>query len=75
MTNCNDVVIIKHDAIELGQTKTHKDGTSLEWLILYLLLLLLSSSSSSSVSPLCRVFTLTFLRQTMSLGNTVLQLF
>ena len=37
---------------------------------LLLLLLLLSSSS-----PLCRVFTLIFLRQTMSLGNTVLQLF
>ena len=34
--------------------------------------LLLSSSSSS---PLCRVFILIFLRQTMSLGNTVLQLF
>ena len=33
-------------------------------------LLLLSSSS-----PLCRVFILIFLRQTMSLGNTVLQLF
>jgi hypothetical protein len=27
------------------------------------------------VSPLCRVSTLIFLRQTMSLGNTVLQLF
>ena len=38
-----------------------------------LLLLLLSSSSSSS--PLCRVFILIFLGQTMSLGNTVLQLF
>ena len=37
------------------------------------LLLLLSSASSSS--PLCRVFILIFLRQTMSLGNTVLQLF
>jgi hypothetical protein len=40
-----------------------------------LLLLLSSSSSSSLVSPLCRVTTLIFLRQTMSLGNTVLQLF
>ena len=29
----------------------------------------------SSSSPLCRVFILIFLRQTMSLGNTVLQLF
>jgi hypothetical protein len=29
----------------------------------------------SSTSQLCRVFTLIFLRQTMSLGNTVLQLF
>ena len=38
---------------------------------LLLLLLLLSSSSSS---PLCRVFILIFLRQTMSLGNTVLNL-
>ena len=37
--------------------------------ILLLLLLLLSSS------PLCIVFILTFLRQTMLLGNTVLQLF
>ena len=40
-----------------------------------LLLLLLSLSSSSSSSPSCRVFILIFLRQTMSLGNTVLQLF
>ena len=32
------------------------------------LLLLLSSLSSSSSSPLCRVFILIFLRQTMSLG-------
>jgi len=43
--------------------------------VLLLLLLLLSSSSSSSssssVSPLCRVSTLIFLRQTMSLGNSV----
>ena len=30
---------------------------------------------SSTSSPLCRVFILIFLRQTMSLGNTVLQLF
>ena len=34
-----------------------------------------SSSSSSSSSPLCGVFIHIFLRQTMSLGNTVLQLF
>ena len=34
-----------------------------------------SSSSSSSSSPLCRVLILIFLRQTVSLGNTVLQLF
>ena len=32
-------------------------------------------SSSSSSSPLCRVFILIFLKQTISLGNTVLQLF
>ena len=38
---------------------------------LLLLLLLLSSSSS----PLCRVFIHIFLRRTMSLGNTVFQLF
>jgi len=38
------------------------------------LLLLSSSSSSLSSSPLCRVFILIFMRQTMSLGNTVLQL-
>ena len=38
-------------------------------------LLLLSSSLSSSSSPLRRVFILTFLRNTMSLGNIVLQLF
>ena len=38
-------------------------------------LLLLLSSSSSSSSPLCRVFILIFLRQTVSLRNTVLQLF
>ena len=40
-------------------------------LLLLLLLLSSSSSSSSSSSPLCRVFTHIFLRQTMSLGNTV----
>ena len=40
-----------------------------------ILLLLLLLSSSSSSSPLCRVFILIFLGQTMSLGNTVLQLF
>jgi hypothetical protein len=39
------------------------------------LLLLLYLSSSSSSYPLFRVFILIFLRQTMSLGNTVLQLF
>jgi hypothetical protein len=33
------------------------------------------SSSSSSLSPLCRVFIHIFLRQTMSLSNTMLQLF
>ena len=46
-------------------------------LLLLLLLSSLSSSSSyssSSISPLCRVSTRIFLRQTMSLGNTVLQL-
>ena len=36
---------------------------------------LLLPSSSSSSSPLCRVFILIFLRQTVSPGNTVLQLF
>jgi len=44
-------------------------------ILLLLLLLSLSSSSSSSSSPLCRVFIFIFLRRTMSLGNTVLQLF
>jgi len=42
------------------------------------LVILLSSSissSSSSSSPLCRVSTHIFLRQTMSLRNTLLQLF
>ena len=48
------------------------------WLQIWHLLSPSSSSSSplsSSSSPLCRVFKLLFLRQTMSLGNTVLQLF
>jgi hypothetical protein len=40
-------------------------------MITTLLLLLLSSS----LSPLCRVSTHIFPRQTMSLGNTLLQLF
>ena len=44
-------------------------------LLIILLLLLTSLPSSSSSSPLCRVFILIFLRQSMSLGNTVLQLF
>jgi hypothetical protein len=39
----------------------------------YYKLLLLSLSSSSS--PLCRVFIHIFLKQSMSLGNTLLQLF
>ena len=43
-------------------------------LFLVVVVLVLSLSSSLS-SPLCRVFILIFLRQTMSLGNTVLQLF
>jgi len=43
--------------------------SDMELLLLLLLLLL------SSVSPIRRVYTLLFLRQTMSLGNTVLQLF
>ena len=46
----------------------HRVTAHLQLNILLLLLLLLSSSS-----PLCRVFILIFLRQTMSLGNTVLQ--
>ena len=46
--------------------------TFVTWILISTILLLLSSSSSS---PLCRVFILIFLRQTMSLGNTVLQLF
>ena len=37
--------------------------------------LLLLLSSSSSLSPLCRVFIHIFLRQTLSLGNRVFQLF
>jgi len=43
------------------------------WKLLLLLLLLLSSSSLSS--PLCKVIIPIFLRQTVSLGNKVLQLF
>ena len=50
-------------------------GMLLTLLLLLLLLLSSSSSSSSSSSPLCRVFILIFPRQTMSLGNKVLQLF
>jgi hypothetical protein len=52
--------------------------TGVHLLVCYLNLnipLLSSSSSSSSLSPLCRVSTHTFPRQTMSLGNTLLQLF
>ena len=54
------------------RTLSSFSSTSAALIFLSLLLLLLSSSSSSSSSPLCRVF---ILRQTMSLGNTVLQLF
>jgi hypothetical protein len=43
--------------------------------LLLLLLLLSSSSSSSFLAPFYRVFIHIFLRQTMSLGNTLLQLF
>ena len=45
--------------------------SKIAWNLTRLLLLLLLSL----VSPLCRVSTLIFLRQTMSLGNNVLQLF
>jgi len=44
-------------------------------LLLLLLIIIIIIIISSSVSPLCRVSTLIFLRQTMSLGNIVLQLF
>ena len=48
----------------------------IEVALLLLLLLLSSSLSSSSLSsPLCRVLILIFLRQSTSLGNTVLHLF
>ena len=65
------------------QTSVHASRTGTgPLLLLLLLLLLLSSLSSSSLlsssspsSPLCRVFILIFLRQTVSLGNKVLQLF
>jgi len=40
-----------------------------------LLLLLLLLSSSSSSSPLCKVLIFIFLRQNMSLGNKMMQLF
>ena len=44
-------------------------------LLLFMALISLLLSLSLSSSPLCRVFILIFLRQTMSLGNKVLQLF
>ena len=54
-------------------------GITLILLLLLLLLLLSSSSSSSSsssqLSPLCTVFTILYLKQTMFLRYTVLQLF
>ena len=55
----------------LHQPMTCQDNCYYYYYYYYLLLL----SSSSSSSPLCRVFTLTYLKQTMSLDNTVLQLF
>jgi len=49
------------------------------WLNLLLLVVVVvvvvSSSSSSLLSPLCRVFTIIYLKQTMFLGFIVLQLF
>ena len=63
--------IIVHFRFHIRCTSIHK----LLYFNVLLLLLLSSSSSSSSSSPLCRVFILIFLRQTTSLGNTVLQLF
>ena len=47
----------------------------LVWGYFLLLFILSSTSSSSSASPSCRVFTLMFVKQTMPLRNTVLQLF
>ena len=52
-------------------TARHHPHRIHDLLLSLLLLLLLLLSSSSSSSPLCRVFILIFLRQTMSLGNSV----
>jgi hypothetical protein len=57
---------------QAGVVANHKLQCRLLVGLIKLLLLLLLLSS---VSPLCMVSTLIFLRQTMSLGNTVLQLF
>jgi hypothetical protein len=50
-----------------------KQCTGIDYTFTLLLLLLLSSSSSSS--PLCKVFTIIYLKQTMFLGYIVLQQF
>ena len=42
--------------------------------VVVIIVILLSSSSSSSFSPLCRVSIYIFPRQTMSIGDTLLQL-
>jgi hypothetical protein len=54
---------------QLPDVFTEEDSPSKQQLELLLLLL------SSSLSPLCRVFIHIFLRQTMSLRNTMLQPF
>ena len=52
-----------------------KSGALMLDLLLVIIVIIIIIIIISSVSPLCRVSTLIFLRQTMSLGNTVLQLF
>jgi len=56
-----------------SELQTHK--MMIMMMIITMLLLLLLLLLSSSLSPLHRVFIHIFLRQTMSLGDTLLQLF
>ena len=89
--SCASTLIIKNCIIIITDVSCHRPflpGTSLEPVVIhtaqassftfyyyYYYYHHHHHSSSSSLSPLCRVFIHIFLRQTMSLGNTVFQLF
>ena len=65
LVGCSSFSVFFKQSVKKIQMQALRD------IIIIIIIIIISLSSS----PLCRVFILIFLRQTMSLGNTVLQLF